>query len=252
MKTVFTFICGCLLTTLVLTGFTSYQDSAKRDTKICHDCKRNDFLNIPLKDYFDDIARYNGTHVEDVRREMRQANGRDIEPSRVCMYTLDTLKKFICFIETYAAQAKIPTKRLGINFHYAVYPQRKVIAGKKVGNLHTLYLTSTYYDPKLDSIKDIDLRATARYATVPAFKDSLDNAKVEFPVSLKSLFKRFPNQKAFMMGASAFQSASSSAENSVLSEPPPSDPMAIRVNQGQLCPPACKSTLDNRRLGYTE
>ena len=226
MKTLIVFSAGFILAALVLTGFTN-NSAPERETRICHDCKTDNFKEIPINDFFADIARYNGTHVKGIRNATRQAqdNNPKVEPARVCIYSLDTLKKFICFIETYAKAAQIPTDSLGINFYYAVYPKRKHIGDHNVGSLHTLYLTPTYYDARNEMYMPIHLKALA------TFRMEHPNIKYISPrrFSLDSLRNSLTYTTAFMMSASTFESTTTSFTTSG----------GTKINQGQLCPPAC-------------
>jgi hypothetical protein len=226
MKTTIIFGLGFLVAVLLLSSFNSIK-FLERQTQICHDCVSDNFKEVPLVDFFSDVARYNGTHVKEVKPGLRSATGNKlIEPSRLCMYSLDTLKKFICFIETYSDQAKLNHKGLGINFYYAVYPKKKLLNGENYGSLHTLYMVPTYYHPSLKKAIPIDLKALANYR----ISNPNDEKISPLTFSLDSLFKRDPKHVAFIMNSSSFSSSTYDDDGNII------------LNQGQLCPPACVGT----------
>jgi len=107
----------------------------------CYECKIDRFTSLSAADFEDGIHRYKQLRSDVIDGSVLKG----IKPdARNCWYSLDTLKTFICLIEKYAKKRGIPSERLGIRFHYAVYPDIKPDY-PTYARLHTLYLSATVH-----------------------------------------------------------------------------------------------------------
>jgi hypothetical protein len=83
----------------------------------------------------------------------------DKTDARCIWFSLETLKQFICTIETNNAKLNIPAEDLGIRFYYAAYPMNYVDVKKQ--NRHTLFMVPTYKNGTGAEV-DFDPRETFR------------------------------------------------------------------------------------------
>lgn len=227
----FSFISFVLLSIIIV--MSSHTSNRKKIPEICHSCKTDSFLGVPLDTFMKDVGRYRGTHVEDAGIGMaRSTNKHEKDMSRACTYSLDTLKKFICLLETYAAKSKIRSKDLAIRFYYGVYPREMRIARQDYGSLHTLFMVPAVYNPKTEVYEDFDAKASAqkRY-------QGKGNGKMEYQFksgyyTLREMVAQGISDPIFILDASAILPPRGEVRGLA---PPP----AFVMNQGQLCPPNC-------------
>lgn len=130
-------------------------------TPDCLTCDR-DFDGVLAKDFIRVVARYRKTHWDVINRIANlpgvasgvNPNTADIngnptfQDSRCVWFSLDTIKKFMCYMERYSDSVGIPSDSLGIRFYYAVYPDTATSDfpeseyGTRFGQ-HTLYMVPT-------------------------------------------------------------------------------------------------------------
>lgn len=193
---------------------------------------KDNFKLVPVADFIQDVARYNGTHVKEVATGLRSSTNA-MNPSRACVYTLDTLRKFMDFIEYYSDQSKVKG-RLGIRFFYGVYPMSQSIHGQEYGSLHTLFMVPVFYDSAAQVFIEFDPKSSA--------DSTFANDGIPYPYRIQDIANlRKPGASVFMLDASAV----------VFNYPIVrfvSDDI-IALNQGQLCPPNCPT---NSLLEYVD
>lgn len=209
------------------------------------------FLEVEMEEFLTDLSRYYTKHAKVIRQTMpkkeveaslshwaniknkdkRKKKEKFIarEPSRMFIYSIDTLKKFIGLIEKYGKMADIDRSELGIRFYYGVYPREKTIAGEDYGSLHTLFMVPNHWNSSDNQFYDIEIRKLARTIkdmndkSIPIDEDTL-NTLVKNHYFME-LYKKNPRMSAFMLDASTVRYTGPS-------------PVTI-INQGQLCPPNC-------------
>ncbi len=138
----------------------------------CYNCITDDIHGETAAEFADVVARYNTTHASMYNE---YATGRlrvAVSPSKIelptfkdaqsCWYSIDTLKKFICLMEKYAAKSKIKTADLGVRFYYGNYPDNYT-RDLSLSKHHTLFLTATTnlggnnidFDPRITAEKGL-------------------------------------------------------------------------------------------------
>lgn len=161
----------------------------------CYNCITDDIHGETAAEFADVVARYNTTHASKYNDYATgRLSGTSLgSPSRIelptfqdaqsCWYSVDTLKKFICLMEKYAAKSKIKSSDLGVRFYYANYPDnytRDITLSKH----HTLFLTATTnfggnnidFDPRISAkegqtgAKGVTYIASLIDTTDPGFK----------------------------------------------------------------------------------
>jgi hypothetical protein len=125
--------------------------------KICSSYDQDDIARISLHELMEDAARYRTTHAQPVEETMRRLSLQNKTASRSCYFSLETLKKFLYYVETYSQSHNIQSKDLAINFYYTIYPREKEMPnGKKYGSLHSLYLVPSKMDSQGIGYDDFD------------------------------------------------------------------------------------------------
>ncbi|HEY0744828.1 MAG TPA: hypothetical protein VGD40_25350 [Chryseosolibacter sp.] len=227
-------------------SFITYQTRpANRDVRICHDCTSEAFRRVSLKQLMYDIARYKGTHVKQITPEMA-AHTYQESAARSCTYSLDTLKKFICLIETYSKKANIKPQELAIRFFYGVYPKKEIVNDEKYGSLHTLFMIPAVFEPSTGTYVEFDPQMTAEpkkdflarlsktqfKSSFPfyALRDLAPYALLDDAIDVLVLDSRaIPKKSKYLRRSSAPESGSFSVAQ-------------YSWNQGMLCPPNCPTT----------
>lgn len=240
-----------------------------RETTICPTCVKDSFKGVNLDALVRNVARYRGTHLKLVEANMEKWTLDQKRAARTCTYTLDTLKKFICLIETYSKQASINPKDLAIRFAYGVYPKDEKVYNEKYGSLHTLFMIPAKYDSVKNVFVEFDPKATAEKDPVyvknlrrldfkPVYQDfyaladlaplaSRDPSIRFFALDATSMAPPTPTsttRSTFSNVRSSTSNAQSSGANGQSSAPTSTQSAQLRPveyvwNQGMLCPPNC-------------
>jgi hypothetical protein len=215
------FLCACEGATMKDDG--SFNVNKDPLYSSCYNCITDDIHGETADEFADVVARYNTTHASNYNDYATgRLSGTSLgSPSKIelptfkdaqsCWYSIDTLKKFICLMEKYAAKSNIKTADLGVRFYYANYPDnytRDITLSKH----HTLFLTATTnmggnnidFDPRISAEKG----QTGKEITTIASLISLQNPT-------------FRTRELFVLAGKA------------------------SMNQGDLCPPGtgCTNTL---------
>jgi hypothetical protein len=228
--------------------------------QICLDYSASHFTGANLDTVLSDLARYNGTHVPAVEADMRN-NGINKRASRVCTFPLDTLKKFIYFLEKYSSQYRVSPQDLAIGFYYGVYPKKMIsTTGEDYGSLHTLFMVPATFDQDekryvdYDPINNVPLaehiskvESEEQDKVNQEKKDKVDQGKRDDDKQKeKNKGKSKESYKAFILGMPrTTQSRSFAASASSTLQP-------MLKNQGGLCPPRCPPPSTNSLLNGTE
>jgi hypothetical protein len=209
------FMAGWAIASIAMLGIIIYQNVAAKNTGVtstvqrgivCTDCTNDKFYGVTIEDFMKNVARYKSTHYDVINKDPYMARN-NFEDARSCWFSLDTLKKLICLIETYTAQLKgvgnPDSLGLGLRFYYAVYPQDTALAPQAAYiSHHTLIMVPTY------NTKGENIDFDPRYG--------VDIAKLLSPINFsKTIF-------------AVTLSGDKRTDNSVMAK-----------NQGQLCPPTC-------------
>jgi hypothetical protein len=213
-----------------------------------------DFELVPIETFYKNISRYYGTHCKLIRKDMPQnrattpqgRRGAKQEPSRMFIYSVNTLEKFFGLIKEYARSAKLDSSKLAIRFYYGVYPIDKRVAREKYESLHTLFMVPNYWSEHQNRYVDLDIK---RLSDDVANNGYPNKNKEDFIAEyyLESIYNKNtmadPVSKAraiFMLDASAIKYNGDYPVKTANLLPLSSDPPVI--NQGQLCPPACPTS----------
>ncbi len=164
------YLCACEGATMKEDG--SFEVNKDPLYSSCYNCVTDDIHGETAAEFADVVARYNTTHASvynEYAKGLLSATSIGA-PSKIelptfkdaqsCWYSVDTLKKFICLMEKYAAKSNIKTSDLGVRFYYGNYPDnytRDITLSKH----HTLFLTATTnlggsnidFDPRITAAK---------------------------------------------------------------------------------------------------
>lgn len=211
-----------VLLNIVFEKFVAKQNA---ENQICMNFSAEPFSGSNLDSVRSDLSRYIGTHELAVEAQMR-LNGINKRASRSCTFPLDTIKKFIYYLEKHASKHNVRSTDLAIGFHYGVYPKKMITPnGQDYGSLHTLFLIPAKYDP-----------VTQNYFNY----DPINNKDLSYYYDVKAW-------NAIILRI--YESITSRAIMVSPSTPPIQEPMA--KNQGGLCPPRCPSTsITSSSKGY--
>ena len=216
--------------------------------------QRVKFVEVPLQNFVQDVARYYQTHAQTIQAKMptgghiipgtvvkRKSNE---QASRMFLYSVSVLEQFFAEIKKLAATADITPEELGIRFYYGVYPQDQTIAKENYGSLHTLLMMPNYWSREDKRYRDIDVKGLAQ-----AVKKAKDNGTWSNNVKqqiikdsfLENVYAANPLKKILLLDASTVQYEGDFpvVKASVFSLFAPTPPAPPIINQGQLCPPAC-------------
>ncbi len=207
-------------------------------TNNCFDCTIDDLHGETAGEFMDVTARYRSLHQDLYNKYVKgtlsstnmgaltYTKASTFLDARSCWFAADTLKKFICLMEQYAAKIKIPSSQLGVRFYYATYPDGFTKAPQYANN-HTLYLTPTALDPKTSRFVDFEPRKSAANGRLTYLSDFLKD-------TLNQL-----SQQYFIKSAIVTQP-------SVQFKLPDNSTINVSMNMGDLCPPGtgCNTTLN--------
>jgi hypothetical protein len=219
MKKLFKIHISFLMAAVLLVSCKGPENPESTNTKICHDCEHENFEGVPIANFMKDVARYNNTHVRNIRPDLASEG---INPSRACWFSLDVIKRFVCLIESEAEKQNLSKDDLGIRFYYAVYPNRHTVDGNEYGKLHTLYMVPTMHQEN----ENVDI------GLLPQVYSDIDTLKTTH--TLWDLSKIDSNIKVLILHTSSVKDIPS-----IGGRPP-----ALIQNQGQLCPPTCPLSLN--------
>jgi hypothetical protein len=187
----------------------------------CYDCTVDDLHGETDEEFAIVTARYRTTHQELFNKFAKGILDNSVYPNtgtkigtdsfqdaRSCWFSADTLKKFICLMEKYAAKIGVPPSRLGLRFYYAVYPT-DYDRDQKFSDRHTLYITATEDKYNTGIYEDFDPRMSAATGKLH---------------TLSSLIQDSIPQSFFSIGGRP----------------------QVSMNEGDLCPPGkgCRSTIN--------
>jgi hypothetical protein len=244
MKPFATFTCGMICAILLMLGLSVcaplIKTSDVEESTRCVDCEKDNFLEVPLDHFMENVARYNGTHVKDTEPEMRRITRQKLA-SRTCTYSIDTLKKFICILEKYAGKHGIVSKDLAIKFFYGVYDQKQKVNGEFYGSQHTLYMVPAVYDNSQGvyhefSAKPLTTGVDSGYKPQDTSRSYLTLRDIA-PLAMEN-----PSVKVFMLDATSFDAPTRQAIRSTTSSASAATPGITPTyvwNQGLLCPNNC-------------
>jgi hypothetical protein len=200
--------------------------------QICMDYSNSHFTGANLDTVLSDLARYNGTHVPAVEADMRN-NGIEKRASRVCTFPLDTLKKFIYFLEKYSSQHRVSPEDLAIGFYYGVYPKKMIsTTGEDYGSLHTLFMVPAALDQKSNDYIDYDPINNVPLATHIRNEVKQEKKGKEKGEETGKVKRKEPFMAYILSMSETAQSRSLAASAGSLVQP-------MAKNQGGLCPPRC-------------
>lgn len=214
----------------------SYKVSSLPNFSSCYNCLTDDIHGETAQEFADVTARYRTTHFtfyNALAKNQLTATGMSVpnynksstfQDSRSCWFSADTVKKFICLMEKYAATINIPSSDLGVRFYYANYDNVNVF-DPNFANHHTLYLVPTAYDTKTGAIVDFEPRKSASTGNLVYLSNFINDT-----------LPGFGTQNLMIVGGmpSLFQSRQTTPGT-----------VNISTNQGDLCPPStgCNPTL---------
>lgn len=166
-KTVIIAAMACIViatTTLILLK----SDSEKTECDLCEDYTGQDFKGIPVKLAYKMVELYKTDHWDGYTIKENP----DAKDARSVWFSLDTLKKFIWYIENEVCQKKcVDPSTLGLRFYYGEYPGKDewadldgekspedMIHKAEYQGLHTVLILPTYYSKSSGFNVDFDPR----------------------------------------------------------------------------------------------
>lgn len=206
----------------------------KGGTSIGSSCGKDGFKGLTLNQLLWGIARYRQTRWDSINA-LQYMQKNQIQDARSCWYSLDTLKKYICFIEQYANTLHIPADSLGIRLYYAVY-SNKVGWYQEYESHHTLFIVPTF---------------KYTYATAQKGASGVSDANIDFDprYSVKNKISgdqnphRYTFQEIYERGdvdLNVFCLDASTANNDTGNNKNRNEMISVASkNEGQLCPPTC-------------
>ena len=233
-------------------GKNSYAVDSPPDYSSCYNCVTDDIHGETAEEFADVTARYYTTHASLYNDVAKSTTGvtsmpalffkgigapEDFKDARSCWFSSDTIKKFICIMEKYAAKLEMPSANLGIRFYYADYGANAF--DPKFINRHTLYMVPTAYNDKDGSFVDFEPKSSADKGSIVTISDFLP-ADPKNPKDPKYLKYKQPIQiVAGQTGSVAVVNKSAATGAATTTN--------VSTNQGDLCPPntGCSSTLVN-------
>lgn len=196
---------------------------------------RQGFVEVPIKDFFMDVARYKTTHADVIEGTMEPRR----KPSRMFIYSIDVLEDFFDVIRKSGKKAKIKSENLAIRFYYGIYPRGTKIAGEDYSGLHTLFMVPNHWSEQDSSFRDFEITKLAEFVKSNGYgKKNKQDVIAEF--YLENIHKRDSSAGAFILDASAVRYTGPFPVKTASVFPMPAAPRVI--NQGQLCPPNCPLT----------
>jgi hypothetical protein len=204
-------------------------------SRICSSYDRDDIARISLHELMEDAARYRTTHAQLAEDTMRQLSLQNKIASRSCYFTLETLKKFLYYVETYSKSHEIQSKQIAINFYYTVYPREKVMPnGKQYGSLHSLYLVPSKLDSESRGYDDFDPISNKTLTQLVNYREKPNQGS-----GINGIIDRLKQTQIFALAPQpVFQLMSSPQAGA-------SDTAPLMRNQGGLCPCPPKNVFED-------
>lgn len=212
--------------------------------------RENDFELVPIETFYRNVARYYGTHCKLVRNDMPQnkvtspwhrMGKAKHEPSRMFIYSVNTLENFFGLIRQYGDSAGLDRNKLAIRFYYGVYPRDKTVAKEKYESLHTLFMVPNYWSGQLNRYVDLDIKGLAENGGKQYENDKSKQEEFISTYFLENIYNSNNDQgkgrSILMLDASAIKYKGDYPVKTASLLPLLVDPPVI--NQGQLCPPNC-------------
>lgn len=240
MKTQFFNFGGGLLTgALVVVLFSSTMKRNVPDARAAIIDRPGDieYVEVPLSEFFKDVARYNFKHAKKVEPTMGHTENK---PSRMFLYSVDVLEDFIVLVKKLGRQAGIKSEDLGIRFYYGVYPRGQRIKGQDYSSLHTIFMVPNRWSEKEQKFIDIDIRQLSIAARSNARAYKQDKEAFIEQYYLQKIYNADTTASSFMLDASAIEySGKEPIYNKAAFFPSSLRVERVVINQGQLCPPNC-------------
>jgi hypothetical protein len=206
----------------------------------CYNCLTDDIHGETASEFANVTARYRSTHFtlyNAMAKNQLSATSmvgftspnynktNEFEDARSCWFSADTLKKFICLMEKYANDIKIPSSNLGIRFYYANYDNVKVFE-PTYSNHHTLYMVPTVFDRSSQNFVDFEPRESAKAGNIVSISKFINKET-----------NTWSTKPLFIIGGKSSTVKITQADGTTTN---------VSTNQGDLCPPkrGCKPTLD--------
>lgn len=226
-----------LVLTLAITKCNSDKPGATPTLTSCNDVTG---VTGMTPDFFlQGLARYRELQLSADNAKIRPLTTPDFEDARSCWYSIDTLKKFMCLIEKYAAldpKYDPANSDLGIRFYYATYPTTEQqpfllklganvppsVKQINVGFHHTLFMVPTHHDKESDINLDVFQPIQVRGSEI-IMPDKKVNAATLYTPDWESYMKSGAATKLLILGKTSESTPSSK-------------------NQGSVCPPVCAGT----------
>lgn len=198
------------------------------------------YKEVPIKEFFNDVARYNRKHALIVAPTM-PAEALNDSASRMFLYSVNVLEKFFADIKKHAVNANIKSEDLAIRFYYGVYPLGQKVARQNYSSLHTLFMVPNYWSEQEKRFRDFDIRKLAARITKDGGYGIYAKNREELinQYYLENMYQNDKKATAFMLDASAFEWTSPDAPQKASFFPALSPVLPPVINQGQLCPPNC-------------
>lgn len=238
----------CLFVLLSASMETSDYRLEPTSTKVSAPLPNNEYVEVPIGDFFKDVARYNKRHAELIATKM-PAKSKNKLPSRMFTYYVQTLESFLEEVKRLAATGGIPPDKVAIRFYYGVYPIGQKVAGENYSSLHTLFMVPNYWSDKDKKFWDLDIRKLAVEVDKNGWGNYADHEDLIRTYYLINMFKADSTSTAFMLDASALKYTGSLPVQKAGFFPSLTPPLPPVINQGQLCPPNCVA---NTLLDYVD
>lgn len=233
-------------------------DPEKSNALSCYDCSEGNLHGETAAEFSDVTARYRSSNLALYDAYIQGGmNGSSVQnpphtapngfqDARSCWFPADTLKKFICLMEYYAAKINIPSSQLGVRFYYANYSD--TISNTAFANHHTLYLTPTAYDDKNQANIDFEPKLSADNNSLVTLSELIYPEEIrkmearskdyKSSVAYKAYEQRYNTQRLFILSPGVPGTHATSSTMSLSSS-------LVSMNQGDLCPPGtgCNPTV---------
>jgi hypothetical protein len=207
--------------------------------QICISYAKDDIPRITLDELMEDAARYRDTHAKPAEDSMKKVGLKNNTASRSCYYTVETLKKFLYYVEVYSKAHKIEPSSLAINFYYTVYPKSKIMPdGKQYGSMHSLYLVPSKLDSEGTGYDDFDVISNQTIEQLVGSESQVSQKAGNATIG------RLKETKIFAIAPQSVSQTTSSAMTSNLTGSP------LMRNLGGLCPCPPKNTFGQIDANY--
>lgn len=241
MKTqYFNFFGGLLTGALVVTLFSSSLDRSipEADPPVISRPGDIEYVEVPIDEFFKDVARYRVTHAEVVGPNM-PGQARD-KASRMFLYSVNVLEDFISLVKKYGKNSGIKPDDLAIRFYYGVYPRGQIIKGQDYSSLHTLFMVPNVWSEKEQRFIDTHISQLARDVKLNRSDFKKDPNQFIARYYIENIYRANNEATMFMLDASAVRyTGKDSVYRKAAFIPSFMPPPPVVINQGQLCPPNC-------------